>query len=264
MDRPIYESIGRGYSRHRTPDARIVQELARLLELPKDSTLVDIGAGTGNYAAALARLGYRVTAIEPSATMRNQAGDVSGVRWVEGTAERLPLPDACVDGAVCVLALHHFDDARTALSEMGRVTAGGPIVLFTFDPRVGEPFWLMEYFPDLWRKAHEAFPPLDYVTKLLGKVAGRRCVEVSVFRLPHDLRDKFAAAGWRRPRVYLDDGVRASISAFALADQRAVQDGLRRLAQDLDSGAWYEKHGRVLELEEFDAGYRFLSTGREH
>ena len=39
MDRPIYESIGRGYSRHRTPDARIVQELARLLELPKDSTL---------------------------------------------------------------------------------------------------------------------------------------------------------------------------------------------------------------------------------
>jgi ubiquinone/menaquinone biosynthesis C-methylase UbiE len=261
MDRSIYESIGRDYSRHRTADARIVRELVRLLGLPKGSALVDIGAGTGNYAAALARLGYPVTAIEPSAIMRSQAEDVCGVRWVAGTAERLPLPDGYADGAVCVLALHHFSDARAALSEMVRVTTGRSIVVFTFDPRVGEPFWLTEYFPDLWREAHEAFPPLDDAIELLGKVAGGH-VEVSAFRLPHDLRDKFAAAGWRRPRVYLDDDVRAGISAFALADRRAVRDGLRRLERDLDSGTWYQKHGSILELEEFDAGYRFLSIGR--
>jgi ubiquinone/menaquinone biosynthesis C-methylase UbiE len=261
MDRPIYESIGRGYSHHRTADTRIVRELVRLLGLPKGGALVDVGAGTGNYAAALARLGYRVAAIEPSGIMRSQAEDVSGVRWVAGTAERLPLPDGCADGAVCVLALHHFGDAGAALSEMGRVTAGRPVVVFTFDPRVGEPFWLAEYFPDLWREAHEAFPPLDDVMELLGKVAGRH-VEVSAFRLPHDLRDKFAAAGWRRPRGYLDDGVRAGMSAFALADRRAVRDRLRRLERDLDSGAWHEKHGSILELEEFDAGYRFLSIRR--
>ena len=222
---------------------------------------MDVGAGTGNYSVALARLGYRVTAVEPSATMREQAEDTPGVRWVAGTAERLPLPDGYAGGIVCVLALHHLRDAHAALHEMGRVVAGGPIVIFTFDPRRGEPFWLAEYFPALWRQAYEAFPPLESVVELLGGITGRR-VEVSAFRLPQDLRDKFAAAGWRRPRMYLDDGVRGSISAFALADRRAVRDGAPRLRRDLDSGAWRKKHGRVLELESFDAGYRFLSAGR--
>ncbi len=97
--------------------------------------------------------------------------------------------------------------------------------------------------------------------ELLEKVTGCR-VEVSVFRLPCDLQDKFTAAGWRRPQACLDDGVQASMSAFALADRRAVDDGLRRLERDLRSGAWRERYGSLLELESFDAGYKFLSTGR--
>ncbi len=147
MDRPIYESMGRGYSRHRTADERIVGELARLLGSPDARAIVDVGAGTGSYTVALARLGYRVIAVEPSATMRSQAEDMPGVRWVTGTAERLPLPAGCADGAVCVLALHHFGDAEMALHEMRRVAADGPVVIFTFDPRAGETFWFADYSP---------------------------------------------------------------------------------------------------------------------
>jgi len=79
VDPPTYESIGEGYSRHRPADSRIVRELARLLELPKGSEIVDVGAGTVNYAFALARLGYRVVAVEPSATMRRQAQEILGL-----------------------------------------------------------------------------------------------------------------------------------------------------------------------------------------
>ena len=61
-------------------------------------------------------------------------------------------------------------------------------------------------------------------------------MEVSDLRLPHELRDKFAAAGWRRPWMYLDGEVRAGISAFALAEQQAVEEGLQRLRRDLRSG----------------------------
>ena len=107
----------------------------------------------------------------------------------------------------------------------------------------------------------EVFPPLHDVVELAEGITGPR-VEVSAFRLPHDLRDEFAAAGWQRPWMYLDDDVRASISCFALADQSIVREGLRRLSQDLESGAWHEKHQSILKLEDFDAGYRFLSTGR--
>jgi len=231
-----------------------------MLGPPKNGAIVDVGAGTGNYAAALVGLGYRVVAVEPSTTMRSQAGDMAGVRWTATMAERMPLPDGCADGIVCVLALHHFVDARAAILEMQRVVAGGPIVIFTFDPRMAEPFWFTEYFPDLWCEAHEAFPPFEEVVELVEGVTGRR-VEVSEFRLPHDLWDGFAAAGWRRPRTYLDAGARAAMSCFALADQSVVGDGLCRLSRDLDSGVWRERHGSVLGLEDFDAGYRFLSTG---
>ena len=135
------------------------------------------------------------------------------------------------------------------------------MVIFTFDPRAGEPFWFAEYFPELWCEAYEVFPQLGEVVGLVERVTGRR-VEVSEFPLPHDLRDGFAAAGWRRPETYLDHGVRAAMSCFARAEQSAVEDGLRRLSRDLDSGAWRERHGSVLGREEFDAGYRFLNIGR--
>ena len=170
-------------------------------------------------------------------------------------------PARAAVGVVCVLALHHFTDPEAALSEMRRVAGGGPIVIFTFDPRAGEPFWFAEYFPELWRQAHRTFPPLGEVVELVERATGRG-VEVSGFPLPHDLQDGFAAAGWRRPETYLDAGARAAMSCFALADRSVVEDGLRRLRRGLDSGAWRERYGSVLGRERFDAGYRFLSTGR--
>jgi ubiquinone/menaquinone biosynthesis C-methylase UbiE len=230
-----------------------------MLGPPENGAVVDVGAGTGNYAAALAGRGYRVVAVEPSATMRDQAQNVPGVRWVDATAEQLPLPDGCAGGVVCVLALHHFLDPEAALSEMRRVAGGGPIVIFTFDPRAGEPFWFAEYFPELWHQAHGAFPPLGEVVELVERTTGRD-IEVSEFPLPHDLQDGFAAAGWRRPETYLDAGARAAMSCFALADRSVVEEGLRRLSRDLDSGAWRERYGSLLGREEFDAGYRFLSV----
>ena len=125
MDVSAYDKIGRGYSWHRAADPRIVGRLAQVLGPPKDGAVVDVGAGTGNYAAALANRGYEVVAVEPSATMRDQAEDVSGVRWVDAVAERLPLPDGFAGGVVCVLALHHFADPEAALSEMRRVAGSG-------------------------------------------------------------------------------------------------------------------------------------------
>lgn len=164
-----------------------------------------------------------------------------------------------MEGATCVLALHHFGDARTALSEIRRVVCDGPVVVFTFDPRVGQRFWFEDYFPELWDEAHRVFPPLEEVVRLVQEATGG-AVEVSDFRLPRDLQDKFAAAGWRRPWMYLDKEVRAGISAFALAEQRMIGEGLERLSQDLQSGVWHARYWSILQLEDFDAGYRFLKA----
>lgn len=55
---PIYDSIGQQYARTRVPDPRIVHMLIDLLNLPKGSTIADVGAGTGGYSRLLAEQGF--------------------------------------------------------------------------------------------------------------------------------------------------------------------------------------------------------------
>lgn len=68
-----YDSIGSNYNQNRTADHRVLAVIKELLELPSGSTIADVGAGTGNYSNALADLGYKLEAVEPSMEMRRQA-----------------------------------------------------------------------------------------------------------------------------------------------------------------------------------------------
>ena len=59
-----YDRIGSNYNQNRKADNRIVNSLDRLLNLPRGSTIADIGAGTGNHTIALANLVYNLKAME--------------------------------------------------------------------------------------------------------------------------------------------------------------------------------------------------------
>ncbi len=116
-----YERIGTDYDDTRQADARITMALLAALDLPPASTLVDVGAGTGNYSVALAQAGFRVHAVEPSRTMRQQGKHHPRVVWHAATAEALPFADASVDGMLSTLAVHHFTDLKKSFAEMARV-----------------------------------------------------------------------------------------------------------------------------------------------
>jgi ubiquinone/menaquinone biosynthesis C-methylase UbiE len=255
---PVYDRIGQSYVASRAADPRIVAELKRLLDLPAGASIADIGAGTGNYANALAAEGYRVEAIEPSATMRAQAAAHPNVAWHDGTAEAIPLPDRSVDGCIVVLAIHHFPALKSALGEMWRIAAGGPIVLFTFDPREGRPFWFGEYFPEIQAQDFAIFPPIAEIVAALAEQAVDP-PRVTAFPLPDDLRDLVMLAGWNRPELCFDPTFRANTSGFAKADPEIVERSLARLRDDLASGAWDARHGDLRKMRSFDAGYLFVS-----
>lgn len=76
--------------------------------------------------------------------------------------------------------------------------------------------------------------------------------------VPHDCTDGFGAAFWRRPEAYLDPEVRAGISMLAQTGEEVIRPGLARLADDLSSGKWRERHADLLDRETLDAGYRLL------
>jgi hypothetical protein len=100
--------------------------------------------------------------------------------------------------------------------------------------------------------------PSGYTLKrLLETLGGGRIEPVPI---PHDCRDGFLHAYWRRPRGYLDPQVRAGISVFRLLEPEEVADAIDRLAADLDSGEWERRNGELLELDELDLGYRIVVT----
>jgi hypothetical protein len=93
------------------------------------------------------------------------------------------------------------------------------------------------------------------IAELAGHLGAQRLEPVPI---PHDCRDGFFAAYWRRPQAYLDPRVRDGISVFRLMPQDEVDTAIERLRADLESGAWARRNADILEREEIDFGYRLV------
>jgi len=117
---------------HGEADAAMVAEAERVLEaaaLRPGDTVLDVGAGLGLLTlAAHERIGDGwVIAVDPSVGVLEEllrlahTANVSGIMYLVGDAEALPLPDASVDAAVLRSVLVHVDDTGAAVNELARV-----------------------------------------------------------------------------------------------------------------------------------------------
>lgn len=238
-----YDLIGIDYSNLRRPDPRIAAIIQT--ELGEAGTILNIGAGAGSYEPS----GRKVTALEPSSEMIAQRIP-SDAEVVQGIAEKLPFDDNTFDATMAVNTVHHWTDKKKAFEEIRRVTKG-KIVLLAFDPSHRD-IWLLDYFPGLASLDDENMPQLSHYNEWLEHV------EIKPVPVPHDCKDGFLYAYWRRPQAYLDPKVRAAMSSFhALGD---VSESLNRLKTDLDSGAWAECYSALLKCEAYDVGYRLITA----
>jgi ubiquinone/menaquinone biosynthesis C-methylase UbiE len=255
----LYDKIGKNYAQTRKSDPRIVTQLLEILSFSQSFIIADIGAGTGSYSLALAENGYQVIAVEPSNKMRNQAITHPQIDWVEGYAEKLPLPDHSVDTAIIMLALHHFQNHQQALCEAYRVTGGKQVILFTCDPAIISQFWLTKYFPSFIQDFESSFLPITELAAEIQTITNHP-VDIIPFPLPDDLSDSFAAVGWRRPELYLNHQIRNGISSFAKLNLDEINLGLSHLQEDLDTGVWDREYGELRQQNQYDVGYRFIHS----
>jgi ubiquinone/menaquinone biosynthesis C-methylase UbiE len=124
------------YDRYRPgyPSA-LFELIAERVRLPASPRVADLGAGTGKASIAMARCGWRVTAVEPGPAMlevlhARAADEGVTVTAVASRAEETGLRDASVDLATAAQAFHFFDTLR-ALGEMVRIVrSGGGVALF--------------------------------------------------------------------------------------------------------------------------------------
>jgi len=98
--------------------------------------VLDVGCGTGYLLRELAARypqAVELTGVDPApgmiAAARTAAVD-DRLRWVEGTAEKLPFPAGSFDLVVSTTSFDHWADQRAGLAECARVLApGGWLVL---------------------------------------------------------------------------------------------------------------------------------------
>jgi SAM-dependent methyltransferase len=107
---------------------------------PRD--VVDVGAGTGKLTRSLVALGHRVVAVEPLDEMRAElVAAVPGVRALAGSAEAIPVAEACADVVTSAQAFHWFDHAR-ALPEIARVLRPGGRLALVWNSRDDRDPWM--------------------------------------------------------------------------------------------------------------------------
>jgi SAM-dependent methyltransferase len=249
MSETAYDQIGRGYSEHRRTDPRIATRIEEALG--DAQSVVNVGAGAGSYEPA----GREVTAVEPSAEMIAQR-PADAAPAVQACAEELPFEDGSFDAAMAIISDHHWSDRAAGLCEMLRV-ARHRVLILNADPGLARRFWLTrDYLPGFTSLIPERYRRPGYWEQELRGLLGR--VEMRPVPVPHACHDGFYQAYWRRPRAYLDQRIRDSISVFHRLPGAEVSGAMERLRSDLDDGTWEERYGDLCGRSELDVGLRLV------
>jgi SAM-dependent methyltransferase len=239
-----YDEHGRHYTHGRRTDPRIEARIHAALG--EAETVINVGAGTGSYEP----LNRWVLAVEPSATMRAQR-PATAAPAIDARAEALPLDNDSVDAAMACVTIHHWQRRDAGLAEMRRV-ARGPVVVFTFDLDCLPP-WQLDYLGEGVEIERSRFGAIEDVAAALG---GQTRIET--IPTPADCADGFFEAFWNRPEALLDPSVRASQSMWELLEEGVEERMVERLAADLASGLWDDRHGHLREMDSFDGSLRLV------
>jgi ubiquinone/menaquinone biosynthesis C-methylase UbiE len=128
-----------------TPQAsdRLIEAFVGLSGLATGARLADLGCGSGAFAHRLKAAGYDCIGLDISAKLvelaRRKYPDID---FLEGDVERLPFPDASLDGILLSGVVHHLPDPSRCAAEVFRVLRPGARFV-AFDPNRMNPFmWL--------------------------------------------------------------------------------------------------------------------------
>jgi ubiquinone/menaquinone biosynthesis C-methylase UbiE len=214
------------YARHRKIHPGVVCELVESGLFTPETRVLDVGCGTGNYAAALTEAtGCRVSGIDPSQRMLDRARDAAP--WeslVQGSAESLPFPRASFDVVISTDVIHHIADRDAYFSEVARVLRPSGHIVTVTDSHDDIPRRrpLSSHFPETVSVELQRYPP---VPQLLEEMACAGFLEPRLVQVSHDydLDDVDAY----RDRAF---------SSLLLIDDEAFRRGIARLAADLTRG----------------------------
>ncbi len=239
MIKQDYNQLADAYGHNRKLHSLVLDWLIELGTLTTTSTVLEIGCGTGNYIRKIAEeTGAMCQGVDPSREMlqiarhSNDSGqpeqgrELAGmtVTFVEGAAERLPLPDGTFDLAFSVDVIHHIQPRDEAAREMYRVLKPGGIAVIATesegDIRHRTP--QVTYFPETIGIELQRYPTIGVIERELAD-AGFTVADAISVSMPHTVDDL---------RSYRDK----AFSSLHLIPVEAFVAGIARMERGLLQG----------------------------
>jgi len=253
-----YDAWAQTYDATRGASASVLGPIRVALGPAAGRSLLDIGGGTGNFAAPLAEAGFKVTLTDFSSGMTRRAAEKLGFeRVVVGDGQRLPFRDATYNCAISVNVLGHMADWREALREARRVLRGGPLVLKVSTRETVTANWIMRYFPQLLDHAplHHYQPAAATEEALLAAGFG------SVTKQPihyADTDDGSFQALKHRPELFFDDVRLANVATLLRVPDPERGEAIAAIRRDFESGRLAEIQAEFAPLvAEYGDGFVF-------
>jgi SAM-dependent methyltransferase len=136
-------------------------DVVRFARAQPGSTVVEVGAGTGNFLALFAGVAGRLMAVDVTFGMLVEARRHPGVELVQADGARLPFPPGSIDLIACAQAFHHIFEPVPILKEMFRVigTAGAVLVVDQVAPESFEKAAVMNQLDVLRDPSHAVSRP---------------------------------------------------------------------------------------------------------
>ena len=208
----------------------------------KDSTIVEIGCGTGNYVVALSKElpEYSYKAFDISEEMLIVAKARSDViKFSNGNADvAFPYPDNSIDFSFSVDVIHHIENLKTFFQEVERtLKPDGIFILVTDSEDNIRKRSLSKYFPNILEIEMKRYPTIKELNKI-SKTLGLMLLEINKAEGLTDLDDNFVSKLERK-----------CASSMRLIPDEKHKEGMERIREGKKKGEkWFSSYS-VLKYE---------------
>lgn len=226
--------------------------------LPREliGTIIDMGCGTGRFSQALSdHFSARVYGVDPSWKMLTATRTIPSprIRFLQGSAESIPLTDGLADLVFLSMVYHHIQDEAKAAAEFKRVLRpGGYLCVRTSTLESIESCLYLQFFPAAREKNLTRLPSRQELTRLC---------EAEGFRLKgyRGVSQLFASSLLE----YCE-----KVSLRALSDLRLITDdefreGLARMRKHCEQGDRGEGVFELIDLFVFQSDERGTRAARQ-
>lgn len=159
-----YDEVATHYARHRGGHPFVIETLERLHAKSPGGPVLEVGCGTGVYAAALARAhDITIYAMDRSRQMLRRAHDGDAAVYLQGRASSLPFADRTIDMIYSVNVIHHLKTIGEYFRESFRALKPGGIMCTATDSRaiIERRNPLSHYWPATVPVELERYHPLE-------------------------------------------------------------------------------------------------------